>query len=114
MGAKEPADKQAKVERALETEARIRAAAEAEQWPRIPGDWWPRSGDLCDLFMVSPSMIHRWLSEGVVMAGGQRMLLHYTVEPGGAREVRPSDVLAVLEERRKLRSADHPGGVETH
>lgn len=94
-----------------EVERRIREAAAAEQWPRPLGDWWPRIGDLMIVFGVSRSMVHRWLKDGVIMAGGQRMVIHYTIEPGGIREARPSDVVAILNEWRKLRSADHPGGI---
>ncbi|GAA4439230.1 hypothetical protein [Phytohabitans houttuyneae] len=71
---------------------------------------WLLIGDLMVLFDATRSMVDRWLNDGVRLAGSQRMVIRYRVRAGGAREAHPGDVLAVLAETRKVRSADDPDG----
>ncbi len=72
---------------------------------------WLQIGDLMILFDASRSMVDRWLSEGVRVAGPERMKIRYKVKAGGARIADPDDVRAVLAETDKVRDYENPDGI---
>lgn len=66
-------------------------------------------GELAVLFGKSRSTIHRWLTNGADF-GHILIKPRYRIEPGPTRLVDPRDVLAILDEMRRVRSADNPLG----
>jgi len=92
-------------EAAAEIERRLRlAAAMAEP------DYWPLIGDVMTVLGEERSNVHNWLKKGVRF-GGRRIVVRYRLGPGNYRMAHPADILEVLDEMRKVRSADHPEGV---
>lgn len=89
-------------------ERRIRAAA--VERAEIPS-YRPMIGDLMALFDASRSTVDEWFDSGARIAG-RRIEIRYWLSPGGYRLAHPGDVLQVLEETRKLRSASRPEGVD--
>jgi len=101
--------------RAAEIEARVRAAAaelEANPNPDTadPPEGAPGPKELMVLLNRSRPSVDNYFTQGVNF-GPKRLLLRYWIVEGGTRVAHPADVLAILAERRKLRSADHPDGI---
>lgn len=76
---------------------------------------WLRIGDLMVLFgrggkPAGRSSVDRWLRKGATF-GTKRVAIRYTIDPSGDRLANPDDVKVVLEESRKIRSADYPDGI---
>lgn len=101
MAGREPAE-------VAEIERRVRAAA-VEQ-VEIPS-YRPVIGDLVKLFGVGRGTVHAWFTEGYENAG-VRIELRYWSLANGYRAAHPADVLRILEDTRKVRSASHPEGVD--
>lgn len=99
MTSKDPA-------KAAEIEARIRAAvAEGGDVPSFR----PMIGDIMALFGAGRSTVQDWFVQGFRI-GNKRMVLRFWLTAGGYRLAHPADVLAVLEETRKVRSLHDPDG----
>jgi hypothetical protein len=95
---------------AAEIERRVRAAA--VEPVKIPS-YCPQTGDLVKLFRVGRGTVHSWFTEGYENeASGLKIELRYWTLANGWRAAYPSDVVAILDDTRKLRSASNPKGVE--
>lgn len=95
------------VAEAAEIEHRVRAAA--VEPVEIPS-YCPQTGDLVKLFRVGRGTVHSWFTEGY-QNGDLRIELRYWTTANGWRAAHPADVVAILDDTRKLRSASNPEGV---